>query len=112
MVEWNVILSTWVYPLAILGPFLDGISTVLLLENVEKAREVNARVMYFHRRFGIRKGQAIFSTIATVLWLAAVHLLLITNGLAITCLAVGLYLGFALKQLYDGYGAYSAVDNR
>lgn len=112
MVNWDVLLYTLIYPLALLGPLLDGVSTVLLLENIESATERNSRVMFFQRRFGLRKGQAIFSTIAIALWLGGVHMLLITAGLAITCLAVGLFLGFALKQLYDGYCAYSASNSQ
>jgi hypothetical protein len=33
-------------------------------------------------------------------------LVLVTNGVAMASLAVGTYLGFSLKQLYNGYSAY------
>lgn len=107
MVIWNDILSVWIYPLAVLGPVLDGISTVLLLEYANEAEELNSGVEYLHNQFGLRKGQAIFSVFATPLWVGTVHLVHIWSGLAITSLFVGMYLGFSIKQLFNGYSAYS-----
>lgn len=109
MVNWDSLLQVWLYPLAILCPALDGLSTYLLLEYASGTSEMNPRVAAFHDTFGLAKGQAVFSTFATLLWVGGVHLLLITNGVAITGLAVGMYLGFSLKQLYDGYSEYSTV---
>ena len=44
-----------------------------------------------------------FSVFAVIGWVVAVHIVLVYSGLAITTLLVGMYLGFSLKQLYDGY---------
>lgn len=32
--------------------------------------------------------------------------MLVINGVALTSLVVGMYLGFSLKQSFDGYSAY------
>jgi hypothetical protein len=109
MADWNSLLHVWLYPLAILCSVFDGLSTYLLLEYASGTSEVNTRVAALHDRFGLAKGQAVFTAFATPLWVGGIHLLLVTNGTAITSLAVGLYLGFSLKQLYNGYSAYSSA---
>jgi len=109
MVDWNSVLRVWLYPLAVLCPVLDGLSTYLLIEYASGTSEMNPRVAALHDRFGLATGQTVFSTFATILWVGGIHWMLVTNGLAITSLAVGMYLGFSLKQLYDGYSAYSVA---
>lgn len=107
VIHWDTILQIWIYPLAVLAPTLDGLSTYLLLEYASGTSERNSRVAFFHDQFGLASGQAIFSTLATILWVGGVHLVLVSSGVALTSLLVGMYLGFSLKQLYSGYIAYS-----
>lgn len=109
MVDWNSVLQVGLYPLAILCPVLDGLSTYLLLEYASGTSEMNHCVAALHDRFGLARGQAVFSMFATILWVGGIHWVLVTNGVAITSLAVGMYLGFSLKQLYNGYSAYSVA---
>lgn len=105
MVNWNSILQFWVYPIAVLAPILDGLSTYLLLKHTD-GQEKNSRVAYFHNRFGLAKGQAMWSLFATPLWVGGIFVVITYSGLALACLAAGVYFGFSLKQLYDGYTAY------
>ena len=48
-----------------------------------------------------------WSLFATSLWVGAIFLFSTHSGLAMACLAAGMYLGFSIKQLYNGYTAYS-----
>lgn len=109
MPDWNSVLRIWLYPLAVLCPVLDGLSTYLLLKYDPKASELNTLLAALHDRFGLATAQAGFYTFATILWVVGIHLVLITNGVTITSLVVGMYLGFSLKQLYNGYSAYSVA---
>ena len=109
MFDWNSVLQVWLYPLAVLCTVFDGLSTYLLLEYASGTSEMNPRVATLHDRFGLARGQAVFSLFATLLWVGGIHWVLVTNGVAITSLAVGMFLGFSLKQLYNGCSAYSAA---
>lgn len=109
---WDAILEVLIYPLAVCGTVFDGLSTYLLLEYTEDSRELNPRTAYFHERFGLARGQALHSVLATLLWVGGIHFVRIYSGLAVASLAVGMYLGFSIKQLYDGYCAYEAAGRK
>lgn len=84
MVDWASILRVWIYPLAAAGPILDGLSTYLLLTYAAGTSERNSIVASIHDKFGLTKGQFAFSIFATILWVAGIHWVLITSGIAIT----------------------------
>lgn len=103
MVSWTAILDTTIYPLTVTAVALDAASTWTLLRYDDNAVEMNSRVAWIHKRFGLTAGTILFYTGAAVLAIVGVHVVKNVSGVSVTVLFIGMYLGFGLRQGATAY---------
>ena len=81
---------------------IDAVSTVWGLEHANTAYEQNA-TKYFHKEFGLRRGQVLHFAVNCPILLIGVYIFSIYIGVTATALFVGIYLGIAIRQFITAY---------